>query len=455
MNLGDLVTEREKQTPSSASWAERATAVLPDGVSSPVRGAGTFQPYPFYVERGEGAYLVDVDGNRYVDTVMAFGPVILGHAHPLVTQAVQEQAARGMIYGTCLPLEVEVAELFTRMVPTAELVRFVPSGTEATMHAIRVARGYTGKPGILKFEGHYHGNHDQVLVSVSPPLGVVGTETDPVKVPVGSGIPTEHYAHTRLAVWNDLEAIAGIIRSHRHDLAAVITEPVMANKGFIPPDDGYLQGLQTICRENDVLFIMDEVITGFRLARGGAQGLFGLRPDLSTFAKAMANGAPIGAFTGSREIMSVLEGGRVRHAGTYNASPLCLAAAKATLEELSRDDGAMYPRLDALGSKLRSELQEVFDSSGVPAVVQGRGSMMQVYFTDLPRIRTYREALRADAGRFSLFAHGMLNRGVFVHPDHFEHWFLSAAHSEREIGRIVEAAEDSLRDVAAALHREG
>jgi len=445
MNLGNVAVEREKQTPTSATWAERAGSVLPDGVSSPVRGAGTFQPYPFYVDRGEGAYLVDVDDNRYVDTVMAFGPVILGHAHPSVTLAVQEQAARGLIYGTCLPLEVEVAERFTHMVPTAELVRFVPSGTEATMHAIRVARGYTGKPGILKFEGHYHGNHDQVLVSVSPPLGAAGATSDPVKIPVGSGIPPEHYAHTHLAVWNDLDALERVIHRHRHELAAVITEPVMANKGFIPPDEGYLQALQAMCRDNDILFILDEVITGFRLGRGGAQEAFGLQPDLSTFAKAMANGAPIGAFTGRREVMAVLQGGAVRHAGTYNASPIGLAAAKATLEELSRDDGRVYQRLDKLGSTLRAGLREVFDRAGVPACVQGRGSMLQVYFTDLPKIRTYRQALTADAGRFSLFAHAMLNRGVFVHPDHFEHWFLSASHTENDIDRILEAAADSAK----------
>jgi glutamate-1-semialdehyde 2,1-aminomutase len=445
MSLDDIAVEREKQTPTSASWTERAMSVLPDGVSSPVRGAGVFEPYPFYVERGEGAYLVDVDGNRYVDTVMGFGPVILGHAHPKVTKAVSEQAERGLIYGTCLPLEVEVAERFNSMVPTADLVRFVPSGTEATMHAIRVARGYTGKPGILKFEGHYHGNHDQVLVSVSPPLGVAGTARDPVKVPVGSGIPQEHYAHTQLAVWNDLEAVERVIRRSRHNLAAVITEPVMANKGFIPPDEGYLQGLQAVCRENDVLFILDEVITGFRLAPGGAQEAFGLEPDLSTFAKAMANGAPIGAFTGRRDVMSVLEGGLVRHAGTYNASPIGLAAAKATLDELSRDGGALYAHLDRLGSRLRTDLQRVFNEGGVPAVVQGRGSMMQVYFIDRPSVRTYREALGADETRFSRFAHSMLNRGVFVHPDHFEHWFLSGAHTDSEIDRIVETAADSVR----------
>jgi glutamate-1-semialdehyde 2,1-aminomutase len=450
MTLGDIAVEREKHTPTSASWTERAMAVLPDGVSSPVRGGGVFEPYPFYVDRGEGPYLVDVDGNRYVDTLMGFGPVILGHAHPSVTRAVADQAGRGLIYGTCLPLEVEVAERFTSMVPAADLVRFVPSGTEATMHAIRVARGYTGKPGILKFEGHYHGNHDQVLVSVSPPLGVAGTAQDPVKVPVGSGIPPEHYAHTLVTVWNDLEAVERVVRRSRDRLAAVITEPVMANKGFIPSDDGYLQGLQAICRENDVLFILDEVITGFRLAQGGAQEAFGLEPDLSTFAKALANGAPIAAFTGRRDVMSVLEGGRVRHAGTYNASPIALAAAKATLDELARDGGAVYGHLDRVGSRLRAGLQRVFDEAGVPAVVQGRGSMMQVFFIDRPSVRTYREALGADDARFSRFAHSMLNRGVFAHPDQFEHWFLSASHADAEIDSILEAAADSAGALARA-----
>jgi glutamate-1-semialdehyde 2,1-aminomutase len=440
-----------QRTPTSRSWVGRAQAVLPGGVSSPVRGGKTFDPYPFYVDRADGAYLQDVDGNRYIDTVMAFGPVILGHAHPAVTQAVAAQAEKGLIYGTCLPLEVEVAEAVVRMVPTAELVRFVPSGTEATMHAIRLARGFTGKRGILKFEGHYHGNHDQVLVSVSSSLDVAGTEADPVKIPVGSGIPGEHYANTHLAVWNDLEAVERLIRANRHALAAVITEPIMANKGFIPPAEGYLQGLQQVCREQDVLFILDEVITGFRLAPGGAQEAFGLEPDLSTFAKAMANGAPIGLFTGRREVMSLLESGQVRHAGTYNASPLCLAAARATLAELERDDGAVYRQLDATGTALRSGLQEVMDANGVPARVQGRGSMLQMYFTDLPHVVTYREALHSDLALFSRFAHEMIHRGVFVHPDGFEHWFVSAAHTEKEVARILETAEESIR--AARLFR--
>jgi glutamate-1-semialdehyde 2,1-aminomutase len=439
------VSDWEHRTPNSRNLTQRAAAILPDGVSSPVRGAGTFIPYPFYVERGEGAYLYDVDKNCYLDTVMGFGPVILGHAHPAVTHAVQHQAGMGLLYGTCTPLEVEVAEAFAAMVPTAELVRFVPSGTEATMHAIRVARGYTGKSKILKFEGHYHGNHDQVLVSVTPPLEVAGTASGPVRIPSGSGIPEANYEHTMLAVWNDLEVIERLIRDHRHELAAVITEPVMANKGFIPPDAGYLHALQNLCRENDVLFILDEVITGFRMAAGGAQEFFGLSPDLSTFAKAMANGAPIGAFAGKREIMSTLEGGRVRHAGTYNASPLCLAASRATLHELAADGGAVYEYLAQLGAALVSGLQDTIDRCAIPAIVQGQGSMLQMYFTDLPRVRTYRESMRTNRALFSRFAHEMIRRGVFVHPDVFEHWFVSAAHTMLDVERIVEAAEDSLR----------
>lgn len=438
------------RTEGSAAWTARALRVLPGGVSSPVRGSGVFSPYPLYMVRGQGSRLVDVDGNEYVDTVMGFGPVILGHAHPEVTRAVQDQAASGLLYGTCTPLEVEVAERIVAMVPSVEQVRFVPSGTEATMHALRVARGYTGKPKVLKFEGHYHGNHDQVLVSVTPPLEVVGTEASPVPVPVGSGIPPEHTAHTLVAVWNDLDQAERVIRRHRHELAAVITEPVMANKGFIPPDPGYLQGLERICRENDVLLILDEVITGFRMAPGGAQQAYGLRPDLTTMAKAMANGAPLGAFGGRREVMEVLEGGRVRHAGTYNAAPLALAAARATLDVLRREDGAVYRHLDQLGELLRQGLREIAERSGAPLVVQGRGSMLQVYVTRRDRIRTYREAMATDRAAFSRFAHLMIQQGVFVHPDVFEHWFLSAAHTEEDVARILGAAETALRALGAA-----
>ena len=440
----------EQKTPRSRELFERAQKVLPGGVCSPVRGTSCWRPYPVYLERGEGAHVVDVDGNRYVDMVMGLGPIILGHDHPAVADAIAEQARRGAVFATCTPLEVEVAEQFCAMVPAADMVRFTSSGTESTMHAMRLARGFTGRDKILKFEGHFHGNHDQVLVSVTPPLSSVGSRADPVPIPVGSGIPKEHYATMLVAVWNDLEAIERVIRRHRDELAAVIVEPVMANKGFIPPEEGYIQALRTITRDNDVLLIMDEVITGFRLGPGGAQGSWGIDPDLSTFAKAMANGASIGAFAGRRDIMSLLATGAVRHAGTYNAALIPLAASKATLTELTRDDGAVYRRLERLGARLIDGLRRAIAATGARAIVQGHGSMLQLYFTGRDRIRDYRETDDVDHDRFMAFAHEMIRRGVLVHPDPFEHWFLSGAHTDADIDRVLEVAEDSLRAVVAA-----
>jgi glutamate-1-semialdehyde 2,1-aminomutase len=401
-----------------------------------------------YLDRGEGAHVIDVDGNRYVDVIMGLGPIILGHDHPAVAEALATQARRGAVFATCSPLEVEVAEQLCSMVPSVEQVRFTSSGTESTMHALRLARGFTGKPKILKFEGHFHGNHDAVLVSVTPPLSVVGSAADPLRIPVGSGIPAAHYKHTLVAVWNDLDAAERVIRRHRDELAAVIVEPVMANKGFIGPEPGYLEGLRRITRDNDVLLIMDEVITGFRFGPAGAQGTWGIEPDLSTYAKAMANGASIGAFGGRRDIMALLASGVVRHAGTYNAALMPLAAAKATLTELRRDGGAVYESLARLGGRLIEGLRQAIAATGASAIVQGQGSMLQLYFTSRDRIRDYRETAEVDHDRFMQFAHEMIRRGVLVHPDPFEHWFLSAAHTDEDIDRVVEAAEDSLREVA-------
>ena len=432
-------------TPRSREWFERAQRVLPGGVNSPVRGTLCYSPYPVYVERGEGAHLVDVDGHRYVDVVMGLGPIILGHAHPAVARAVAEQAYHGSVFAACTPLEVEVAEQICRLVPSAEMVRFTNSGTESTMHALRLARGFTGKDKILQFEGHFHGNHDAVLVSITPPLAAAGPADAPACIPAGAGIPREHYAHTLIAVWNDVGAVERVIQRHRHELAAVIVEPVMANKGFIPPAPGYLQALREITRANDVLLIMDEVITGFRFAPGGAQQRYGIDPDLSTFAKAMANGATIGAFAGRREIMQLLERGAVRHAGTYTAAPGPLAAAKATLAALCADDYAAYHVLECRGRQLVDGLREIIARLGVPAIVQGEDSMLQLYFTAAPAIRNYRDTASVDGERFVRFAHEMIMRGVMVHPDPFEHWFLSTAHTEADVATILEAAEASFR----------
>ncbi|MCC7104386.1 MAG: aspartate aminotransferase family protein [Chloroflexi bacterium] len=439
----------EARTGTSRELFERARSVLPDGVTSPVRGLAAFTPYPVYMREGAGCRLVDVDGNVYIDVLMGFGPVILGHADPAVTQAMRDQAGRGLMYGSCTELEIEVASAICQMVPSVELVRFTNSGTESTLHAMRLARGYTGKPKILKFEGHFHGNHDQVLVSITPPLSTVGSRQAPVRIPSGSGIPEELYAHTLVATWNDLDLLERTIRRHRDELAAVITEPVMANKGFIGPEPGYLQALQRICREHDVLFILDEVITGFRLAPGGAQQQYGLEPDLTTFAKAIANGASLGAFGGRREIMALLEGGRVRHAGTYNASPINLAAAQACLGELRANDGAVYPRLKALGDQLRDGLSTIIDRLGLPAIVQGTGSMLQLYFTASKKIVDYRGTAGVDLQMFQRFAMEMIKRGVYVHPDGFEHWFLSAAHTGQDIDDVLNVAETVLELVGS------
>ncbi|HUR05567.1 MAG TPA: glutamate-1-semialdehyde 2,1-aminomutase [Nonomuraea sp.] len=435
----------EAATPRSKALFERAQRVLPGGVNSPVRGTSSFRPYPVYLERGDGAHVYDVDGNRYVDVIMGLGPVVLGHNEPSVVAAISEQAANGSVFATCTPLEVEVAEQFCRMVPSADLVRFTSSGTESTMHAMRLARGFTGKNKILKFEGHFHGNHDQVLLSVTPPLDRVGPAEAPARLPVGRGIPAEHYQHTLLAVWNDLDAVERVIREHRHDLAAVITEPVMANKGFIAPEPGFLQGLREITRANDVLLILDEVITGFRFAPGGAQEVYGVVPDLATFAKAMANGATIGAFAGRRDIMAMLGDMTVRHAGTYNAALVPLAAAKATLWRLTEDNNAAYDVLQARGRQLIDGLRAVIAATGEQAIVQGTASMLQLYFTPAERIRSFRETAGMDHERFMLFAHEMIARGVMIHPDPFEHWFLSTAHTDEDIDTVLAAAEDSLR----------
>lgn len=441
----DVWSSWEEATPRSRELFRRAQQVLPGGINSPVRGTSCYEPYPIYLDRGEGCHVVDVDGHNYVDLIMGLGPVILGHAHPAVTKAITDQAHRGSVFATCVPLEVEVAEQMCRMVPSLEMVRFTNSGTESTMHAIRLARGYTGKEKILKFEGHFHGNHDQVLVSVTPPLSAVGSASSPNRIPVGSGIPYEHYVHTLVAVWNDIEALERVIKAHRHELAAVIVEPIMANKGFIPPNEGYLKALREITRANDILLIMDEVITGFRLAPGGAQQYYEIDADLATYAKAMGNGATIGAFGGSREIMTLLSNAEVRHAGTYNGALGPLAATKATLAELSANGNRAYEVLNQRGEDVIRGLEQIIDRSGIPAIVQGGGSMLQLFFTQTKRITSYRETHDVDHELFQRFAHGMIARGVMVHPDAFEHWFLSTAHQKDDIGSILDAAENTIR----------
>jgi glutamate-1-semialdehyde 2,1-aminomutase len=441
-------TSWEDATPTSRDLFERASRVLPGGVLSPVRGVSAFDPYPIYMDRGEGAYLFDVDGNRYVDLVLGLGPIILGHNAPSVVEAVREQVGRGSLFGTCTPLEIEVAERMCRMAPGIEMVRFTNSGTESTMHAMRLARGFTGRPNILKFEGHFHGNHDQVLLNISPPFRPNGEQIVPY--PVGRGIPPAHYSAMVLGAWNDVDAVARIIEQHKDDLAAVMLEPIMANKGFIPPEPGYLEALRELTESNGMLLILDEVVTGFRLAQGGAQEFFSIRADLVTYAKAMANGATIGAFGGRSEIMRLLGTMEVRHAGTYNGGLVPLAAARATLGELATDDGAAYRHLDRLGEQLRSGLRAAISRHGVNAIVQGAASMMQLYFTPRSKIRDYQETRDLDGASYRRFANEMISRGVLIHPDPYEHWFLSTAHTSADIDYVLAAADESMEVVSTA-----
>lgn len=431
----------EEATPTSRELFERASRVLPGGVLSPVRGVGAFDPYPIYMTRGEGAYLFDVDGNRYIDLVLGLGPIILGHNDPAVVAAVSEQIRQGSLFATCTPLEVEVAERICRMAPGIDMVRFTNSGTESTMHAMRLARGFTGRSKILKFEGHFHGNHDQVLLNINPPFRSDGEAIEPF--PVGRGIPPAHYSTMILAPWNDIEAVAEAIERHRDDLAAVMLEPVMANKGFIPPEPGYLEALRELTSRHGILLIFDEVVTGFRLRPGGAQELFSIRADLTTYAKAMANGATIGAFGGRADIMALLGTTEVRHAGTYNGGLVPLAATGATLDRLSDEGGAVYRHLDDLGHRLRSGLRSLIERAGLAAIVQGEGSMMQLYFTSRERIRSYQDVRDLDGEAYRRFAIEMIGRGVLIHPDPYEHWFLSAAHTHEDIDDVLAAAEAS------------
>jgi glutamate-1-semialdehyde 2,1-aminomutase len=438
----------EAATPTSRKLFERALRSLPGGVLSPVRGVSAFDPYPIYMERGDGPYLFDVDGNRYVDLVLGLGPIILGHNHPAVVAAVREQVALGSLFATCTPLEVEVAERICAMAPGIEMVRFTNSGTESTMHAMRLARGFTGRTDILKFEGHFHGNHDQVLLNISPPFRADGDEITPF--PVGRGIPPAHYSTIVLAPWNDIAAVERVVERHRDDLAAVILEPIMANKGFIPPEPGYLEALRELTARYGILLIFDEVVTGFRLRAGGAQELFSVRADIVTYAKAMANGATIGAFGGRSEIMRLLGTMEVRHAGTYNGGLVPLAAARATLDELSADGAAAYRTLDQLGERLRDGLRQIISRREVSAIVQGTGSMMQLYFTPRERIRNYQDTRDLDGAKYRRFANEMIGRGVLIHPDPYEHWFLSTAHTTHDIDNVLAAADESMAVVVSA-----
>jgi len=410
-----------------------AKRYLVGGVNSPVRA---MKPYPFFTARAEGARLYDVDGNSYIDYCLAYGPLILGHAYPKVVEAVKEQLDKGSAYGTPTELELEFAKRIVKAVPSAEMVRFVNTGTEATMAAIRLARGVTGRKKIVKFEGAFHGAHDYVLVKAGSGATTHG-------VPTSAGIPEETTSNTLLAPFNDEAAIERLFKEQGEEIAAVILEPIIGNAGCILPKDGYLKFLREVTSEAGAMLIFDEVITGFRLCLGGAQEYYGVTPDITTLGKIAGGGLPIGIITASREVMENFSPvGKVYQAGTFNGNPLSMAAGLATIEELEK--GEVYRKLEELGKRIRRGLEEVSQDAGFETKVYGVASMFQMYFAG-SEVYDYTSALKANAELFLRYQQEMLRRGVFIPPSQYECNFLSYAHSKEEIDYTLEKAEEVLR----------
>ncbi len=436
-------------TDRSRELFDRALRVMVEGGSSPSRGPANYGDYPLFIARGEGAHITDVDGNRYLDWMMAYGALPLGHAHPLVVAAIQEAAASGSLFAAATEIEVEVAELIQRVIPSAGRVRFANTGTEAAMAAIRLARGFTGRPKFIKFEGHYHGWYDDFLINAHPqPLVSLGHRNDPIKIADSSGLNRRALEDTIVVPWNDLPAVERAIETHRGQIAAVISEPIMANMGVIPPQPGYLQGLRELTRANGILLILDETVTGFRIAPGGCQEHYGVVPDISTFGKALGAGLPVAAFAGQAEIMEALAWGGVLHYGTQNASRVGLYAARASIRELLRDDGAAFRHLWRIGEALSQGLRELFQETATPAIVQNVGPMLQIMFTDRPAIRDYREfCAHVDRQRYQCFALALFSHGVYMSPSAALHSVACLAHTDEDVRFTIEAARKALADV--------
>ncbi|RYZ35554.1 MAG: glutamate-1-semialdehyde-2,1-aminomutase [Myxococcaceae bacterium] len=429
-----------KHAQSQALFA-RAQARIPGGVNSPVRAFRGVGGDPVFFREGAGAWLTDVDGNRYVDLVGSWGPLILGHAYPPIIEAILEAARRGTTFGAPVAAEVEFAELLCATMPSLEKVRLVSSGTEATVAAIRVARGFTGREHILKFEGCFHGAGDPFLVKA-------GSGVETLGLPDSPGVPAALAALTLTAPFNDLEAVERIFEEKGKDIACAIIEPVVGNMGVLIPRPGYLEGLQALCQKHGVLFVLDEVMTGFRLARGGAQELYKLKPDLTTLAKVVGGGMPLGAYGGRRDIMSkVAPEGPVYQSGTLSGNPVAVAAGMACVKALAAP--GTYARLEQLGLLLEEGFRAEAKAAGVPVTVNRVGSMLTVFFTAEP-VFDYASAKKADTAKFGRFFHAMLHEGVYLPPSQFEAAFVSLAIGEPEVAHVLAAARKAFRSLGDA-----
>ena len=415
---------------------ERAVRLIPGGVNSPVRAFKAVGGSPIFFKRAKGAYLFDEDDNKYIDYIGSWGPMLLGHAYPKVIEAVQKAAADSTSFGAPTRREVELAELILDMVPTIDKIRMVNSGTEACMSAIRVARGYTGRNKILKFEGNYHGHADSFLIKAGSGALTFGTPSSP-------GVTPGTAADTLTARHNDLEQVKGICAESGSEIAAIILEPVTGNMGCIPPEPGFLEGLRALCDQHGIVLIFDEVMTGFRLARGGAQEIYEIEADLVTYGKIIGAGLPVGAYGGKAEIMNcVSPDGPVYQAGTLSGNPLAMAAGFALLSDLHANP-QIYTELDEKTAYLEKGLRQVLDKIGEAYTINRLGSMINIFFGS-HKVKDYDTASKIDSERFKDYFHGMLHNGVYLPPAAYETWFVSNAHTYEDLDATINATEQAL-----------
>lgn len=426
-------------TNKSESLFAKAQRLIPGGVNSPVRAFKAVGGNPVFIQRADGAYIYDEDDNAYIELINSWGPMVLGHNHPVVREAVIKAMERGTSFGAPTAIEVQVAELITGLVPSVEKVRMVNSGTEATMSAIRLARGYTGKDKFIKFEGNYHGHGDSFLISAGSGAITMGTPDSP-------GVTKGTAKDTLLAPFNDLEAVRKLVEANRGEIAAIILEPVAGNMGLVLPQEGFLQGLRDLADQEGIVLIFDEVMTGFRLALGGAQERYGVSPDLTTMGKIIGGGMPVGAYGGKREIMDLVSPvGPVYQAGTLSGNPIAMAAGFAMLSHL-KENSSVYRDLDKIGETLANGFRNSLDRLGLQYTINQVGSMLTLFFTD-QKVVDFESAKTSDTALFGKYFQAMLKRGIYLAPSQYESLFLSTALKEEHLEKIIQANEESLREI--------